>query len=74
MTLLPHRIREHAQGKELAVGESVRIRIGNEDLELPVSVGTEGERGIDIGNLRAKTGMVTLDPAYIMRFWLISKS
>jgi citrate synthase len=47
------------------VGETVRIATGKEELELPVMVGTEGERGIDIQNLRAKTGMVTLDPAYM---------
>jgi citrate synthase len=46
------------------VAETVRITIGKEELELPVVVGTEGERGIDIQNLRAKTGVVTLDPAF----------
>ena len=34
-------------------------------LECPVVVGTEDERGIDIAQLRAKTGHVTLDPAYM---------
>ena len=34
-------------------------------LECPVVVGTENERAIDIGNLRAKTGYVSLDPAYV---------
>jgi citrate synthase len=47
------------------VAETVRITIGKEELELPVVVGTEGERGIDIQNLRAKTGVVTLDPAFM---------
>jgi len=47
------------------VGETVRIIIGKEELELPLVVGTEGERGIDISNLRAKTGLVTLDPAFM---------
>ena len=45
--------------------ETVRIIIGKEELELPLVVGTEGERGIDISNLRAKTGLVTLDPAFM---------
>jgi len=47
------------------VAETVRIAIGREELELPVVVGTESERGIDISNLRARTGMVTLDPAFM---------
>src|SRR5438552_18519865 len=52
-------------GKERAVGESVRFSAGGQELELPVVVGSEGERGIEITNMRAKTGMVTLDPAYM---------
>ncbi|HEX9577452.1 MAG TPA: citrate synthase [Myxococcales bacterium] len=54
-----------AAGKERAVGETVRITAGGQELELPVVVGTEGERGIEIVNLRAKTGMMTLDPAFM---------
>lgn len=34
------------------------------EYDLDVLEGTEGERGIDIGSLRAKTGLVTLDPGY----------
>lgn len=45
--------------------ESVQLVIGTSSIELPVIIGTEGERGIDISNLRAKTGLVTLDPAYM---------
>ena len=48
-----------------AVAENARIHIGGHDLEFPVVVGTENERGIDITNLRAKTGVVTLDPAFM---------
>ncbi len=51
--------------KERPVGESVRITAGNQELELPITIGTEGERGIDISNLRSKTGLVTLDPAFM---------
>ena len=47
------------------MAETVRIIIGKEELELPLVVGTEGERSIDISNLRAKTGLVTLDPAFM---------
>jgi citrate synthase len=47
------------------VAEKVRLVAGKQDLELEVTQGSEGERGIDISNLRAKTGLVTLDPAFM---------
>jgi len=37
---------------------------GGETLDLPVVVGSEAEQGLDIAKLRAKTGYITLDPAY----------
>src|SRR5205823_198396 len=52
-------------GRQTAVGESARITVDGKDLEYPVLTGTEGEKGIDIQNLRAKTGVVTLDPAFM---------
>ncbi len=33
-------------------------------IELPVSEGSEGELALDISQLRAKTGLITLDPAF----------
>ncbi len=33
-------------------------------IELPVIEGSEGERAIDIQNLRAETGLIALDPGY----------
>jgi citrate synthase len=45
-------------------GTAARISIDGKDLELPVVVGSEGEVGVDISQLRAKTGAVTLDPGY----------
>ena len=33
--------------------------------DLPVVVGTEGERGIDIAKLRSQTGLITLDEGYV---------
>ncbi|MCL2448136.1 MAG: citrate synthase [Polyangiaceae bacterium] len=41
------------------------ITLGDLKLEAPTIVGTEGEQAIDIGQLRAKTGYVTLDPAFM---------
>ncbi len=43
------------------------VNVGGSDqtFDLPVVVGTEQERGVDIGALRAKTGYVCLDPAFM---------
>jgi citrate synthase len=41
------------------------LRHGEREYELPVVVGTEGETAVDIGKLRAQSGMVTLDPAFV---------
>ncbi len=41
-----------------------RLILDGKELELPVTVGSEGETGIDIAQLRAKTGAITLDPGY----------
>jgi citrate synthase len=47
------------------VGENARIVVDGKELEVSVVTGTEGEKGVDIQNLRAKTGYVTLDPAFM---------
>ena len=41
------------------------ITVGETRFECPVVEGTEHERALDIGALRAKTGLVTLDPAFM---------
>jgi citrate synthase len=41
------------------------LRYGERELELPMVVGTEGERGIDISKLRAQSGLVTLDNGFV---------
>jgi citrate synthase len=46
------------------MAETAQLRIGDQILELPIVVGTEGERAIDISNLRKATGVITLDPGY----------
>ena len=47
------------------MSEKVEIKTDTGVLEAAVIVGTENERGIDIQQLRAKTGLVTLDPAFM---------
>ena len=40
------------------------LNLAEKSVELPVVVGTENEHAIDIGDLRAKTGYITLDDSY----------
>jgi len=40
------------------------LTYGDQTIELPVIEGTEGELGVDISQLRAKTGLITLDPGF----------
>jgi citrate synthase len=47
------------------VSDKAVITLGNQTFECPTVVGSEGERAIDIAALRAKTGFVTLDPAFM---------
>jgi citrate synthase len=47
------------------MGEVAKLVTGDKSFELPVVVGSEGEKGIDISSLRAKTGYITLDPGYM---------
>jgi citrate synthase len=61
------RVRVHGGAEDL-VTEKATIALGGTkpvNLEAPVIVGTENERGVDIGNLRGQTGYVTLDPAFM---------
>ncbi len=44
---------------------TVRLTYGDQEIELPVVEGTEGERGIDISALRSTTGLVTLDEGFV---------
>ena len=44
---------------------NAQFNLDGENHDFPVIVGSEGERGIDISTLRAKTGWVTLDNAYV---------
>ena len=41
-----------------------KLVLDGKELELPVVVGTEGEVGLDITQLRAQSGAITLDPGY----------
>ncbi len=45
--------------------EFARLIIRGKEVELPIIVGSEGEVGLDISKLRAQTGAITLDEAYV---------
>jgi len=47
------------------VTEKAIITLGDTRFESPVINGTEDEHALDIGQLRAKTGYVTIDPAFM---------
>ncbi|MCH2171549.1 citrate synthase [Myxococcota bacterium] len=46
------------------MADSARLCVDDKTIDLPLVVGTEGERAIDIGKLRSETGLITLDPGY----------
>ena len=43
---------------------TAELRVGDASYPLPIVEGTEGERAVDISNLRAESGLVTLDYGY----------
>ena len=44
---------------------TAKLEFDGGSCELPIVVGTEGERAIDIAKLRAQTGLITLDEGYV---------
>ena len=50
---------------ELQQSDTVKVILGDQEFVLPVVEGTEGERAIDISQLRAKTGLITLDEGFV---------
>ncbi len=47
------------------MADSAKLQLPNGSIDLPIIVGTESEVAVDIGQLRGKTGYVTLDPAFV---------
>src|SRR5690554_6477231 len=43
------------------MSEKAELKVGDKTYELPIIVGTENEKGIDISKLRQETGLITLD-------------
>jgi citrate synthase len=47
------------------MSQSAELKINGKSLELPIVVGSEGEKALDIRQLRAQTGYVTLDQGFM---------
>jgi len=47
------------------MSETAKLVLEGKEYEFPVITGSENEKAIDISNLRAKTGYITLDPGYV---------
>ncbi|MEX2671577.1 MAG: citrate synthase [Phycisphaeraceae bacterium] len=46
------------------MSEHAQLQLDGKTFNMPVVVGSENERGVDITKLRAQTGHITLDPGY----------
>jgi citrate synthase len=53
------------QKGNVSMSKAAKLQIGDSQIDLPVVVGSEDERGLDISKLRAQTGYITLDEGYV---------
>jgi citrate synthase len=51
--------------RNASMSEVAKLRLGDQQIDLPIVVGTENEPALDISKLRAQTGYVTLDEGYV---------
>ncbi len=51
--------------KDSAMTAVAKLTLDNREVELPVVVGTEDERAVDIAKLRSETNYITLDDGYV---------
>jgi citrate synthase len=47
------------------MSEVAKLQVEGQQVELPIIVGTEGERAVDISTLRSRSGYITLDEGYV---------
>ena len=47
------------------MARTARLTFGDQTIELPVIEGSEGELAIDVSELRARTGLIMLDPGFV---------
>ncbi len=48
----------------MSMNQVAKLRVEDQEIDLSILVGTEGNRAIDIGKLFAQTGCITLDDGY----------
>ena len=46
------------------MADTAQLKIADKTIELPIVVGSEGEKAVDISKLRSETGFITLDHGY----------
>ncbi|MBL4636658.1 MAG: citrate synthase [Kofleriaceae bacterium] len=46
------------------MADTAKLTLDGKEIELPIIVGTENEKAIDISSLRAKTGYITIDEGF----------
>jgi citrate synthase len=51
--------------KDAAMTDVAKLILDGDEFELPIVVGTEGERAVDVNKLRGETSYVTLDEGYM---------
>ncbi len=51
--------------KDVAMTDVAKLMVDGAEVELPVVVGTEDEKAVDITKLRGETGYITLDDGYM---------
>jgi citrate synthase len=47
------------------MSDAAKLIVEDQEIDLPVIVGTENERALSIAKLRAETGLITLDEGYV---------
>jgi len=55
------------------MSDTAKLIYGDKQIDLAVSTGTEDERGVDISQLRAQTGLITMDDGYMNTGSCLSK-
>ncbi|MEM8911101.1 MAG: citrate synthase [Planctomycetota bacterium] len=50
---------------EVQQTETANLRLADQEFELPIVMGTEGERGVDVSRLRGQSGLITLDEGFV---------
>ena len=50
---------------EIQQTDTASLKVGDQDFEMPVIEGSEGERAVDISRLRSETGLITIDEGYV---------